>query len=285
MKFLLCFFRLGRRPGVFARSALLPGLLSAALSAQAADWVGLAFPLFDVQVSTSVAGLIHNIKVRPGHQVNAGDVLLELDTLAQQAELRRRTVLLEDDSELQAARIRFNALDDLLRMTEAVARVSQSVSREELVKARMEKATAEGRVLQLMAQKARERVEHEQAQLEVSQRTIRAPMTGVVVDVPVDMGEWAKPGDVLVRQADISQVELRLNLPQAAAARLTVGRRVSASFEAAVAQLQADGVVNFISPLADNASGLVDVRIRFANPKGQIRPGAKAVIRGLGGRS
>ena len=34
-----------------------------------------------------------------------------------------------------------------------------------------------------------------------------------------------------------------------------------------------------------NASGLVDVRIRFANPKGQIRPGAKAVIRGLAASS
>jgi multidrug efflux pump subunit AcrA (membrane-fusion protein) len=37
----------------------------------------------------------------------------------------------------------------------------------------------------------------------------------------------------------------------------------------------AEGVVQFVSPLADNASGLVDVRAVFANPKGVIRPGVK----------
>jgi RND family efflux transporter MFP subunit len=263
------------------RAALLPGLLGAALSAQAADWVGLAFPLADVQVSASVAGLVQSIGVRPGHLVKSGEALMELDSASQQVELRRRQVILEDDSELQTARQRLRGLEDLLQMTEAVALTGQSISKEELIKARMEKVLAEGRVQQLTSQKARERVEHEQAQLELLQRTVRAPMAGVVVDVPVDVGEWAKPGDVMVRLADISQVELRLNLPQAAAARFGLGSRVSARFEAAPAQLQATGVVNFVSPLADSASGLVDVRIRFANPKGQIRPGAKAVIRGV----
>lgn len=267
------------------RAVLLPALLGAAFCAKANEWVGLAFPLADVQVSASVAGLVQVINVRPGHSVKSGDILLELDRAAQQIEVRRRLVLLDDDSELQTARQRLRALQDLLQMTEAVARTGQSVSKEELIKARMEKIVAEGRVQQLVAQKARERVEYEQAQLELSQRTVRAPMAGVIVDVPVDVGEWAKPGDVMVRLADISQVELRLNLPQAAAARLGLGSRVSARFEAAASQLQATGVVNFVSPLADSASGLVDVRIRFDNPKGQIRPGAKAVIRGAGAPS
>lgn len=269
----------------FLRVFLLPALLGAALTARAADLVGLAFPLFDVQVSAPVAGLIHRISVRPGYLVQPGQTLLELDSAVQQVELRRRAVLLDDDSELQTARLRLASLDELLQMTEAVARNSQSVSREELVKARLERAAAEGRVQQLVAQKARERVEHEQAQLDLQQRTVRAPIAGVVVDVPVDMGEWAKPGDVVIRLADISQVELRLNLPQAAAAAFRVGARVPAQFDAAAAKVQAVGMVNFVSPLADSASGLVDVRIRFANPKGLIRPGAKAVIRGVAASS
>lgn len=275
------FVVLSRRPSALLRALLLPGLLGGALSAQAAEWVGLAFPLYDVQVSAPVAGLVQRIVVRPGRVVKTGEPLLELESAVQQAELRRRAVLLDDDSELQSARIRLKALEDLLEMTENVARSSQSVSREELVKARLEKSTAEGRVLQLVAQKSRERVEHEQAQLDLLQRTVRAPMAGVVVDVPVDVGEWAKPGDVVMRMADMSQVELRLNLPQAAAANFRVGRRVPAQFEGASASVQATGLVNFVSPLADSASGLVDVRIRFANPKGQIRPGAKATIRSL----
>lgn len=266
-------------PRTWFQATLLSGVLSAALLAQADELVGLAFPVSDVQVSASVAGLVHRISVRPGQLVKPGELLLELDNASQQVELRRRAVMLDDNSELQTARVRLAALTDLLGMTELVASKSQSVSKEELVKARLEKATAEGRLQQLVAQKARERVEHEQAQLELQQRTVRAPMAGVVVDVPMDVGEWAKPGDVMVRLADISQVELRLNLPQTAAASFRVGNRVVARFEAGAAQVQSTGLVNFVSPLADSASGLVDVRIRFANPAGRIRPGAKAVIR------
>lgn len=272
-------------PRAWLQATLLSGVLGATLSVHATEMVGLAFPVSDVQVSASVAGLVQRISVRPGHVVKPGDVLLELDNASQLVELRRRTVLLDDDSELQTARARLAALADLLQMTELVASKSQSVSREELIKARIEKVSAEGRVLQLVAQKARERVEHEQAQLELQQRTVRAPMAGVVVDVPVDAGEWAKPGDVMVRLADISQVELRLNLPQAAAANFRMGARVAARFEAGSAQVPATGLVNFVSPLADSASGLVDVRIRFANPNGRIRPGAKAVIRGVAASS
>jgi RND family efflux transporter MFP subunit len=211
--------------------------------------------------------------------VKPGEPLVELDSSAQQIELRRRAVVLNDDSEIQTARQRLAALSDLLKMTELVASSSQSVSKEELVKARMEKAAAVGRVLQLEAQKAREQVEHDQAQLELQQRTVRAPLAGVVVDVPLDVGEWVKPGDVTVRLADISQVELRLNLPQAAAVGFRLGNRVIAQFESGASSLPFTGVVSFVSPLVDSASGLVDVRIRFANPKGLIRPGAKAVIR------
>lgn len=262
----------------FCRTVLL-GWFACTLNVQAAEWVGLALPVADVQVSASAAGLVQRIAVKPGRLVKPGEPLIELDSSSQQIELRRRAVVLNDNSELQTARQRLAALSDLLKMTELVASSSQSVSKEELVKARMEKAAALGRVLQLEAQKAREQVEHDQAQLELQQRTVRAPVAGVVVDVPIEVGEWVKPGDVTVRLADISQVELRLNLPQAATVGFRLGNRVVAQFEAGASSLPFTGVVNFVSPLVDSASGLVDVRIRFANPKGLIRPGAKAVIR------
>jgi RND family efflux transporter MFP subunit len=262
----------------FFRRALCLGILLCFLPVRA-EWVGLALPVSDVQVSASAAGLVQRIVVKPGRMVKRGDPLIELDDASQQVELRRRSVVLADESELHIARQRLAALSELLKMTEFVASKSQSISNEELVKARLEKNAAQGRVMQLEAQKARERVEYDQAQLELQQRTVRAPVAGVVVDVPLDIGEWAKPGDVIVRLADTSQVELRLNIPQAAAVHYRVGQRVTAQFETGSVLQPFSGVVNFVSPLADSASGLVDVRIRFANPKGQIRPGAKAIIR------
>jgi multidrug efflux pump subunit AcrA (membrane-fusion protein) len=39
------------------------------------------------------------------------------------------------------------------------------------------------------------------------------------------------------------------------------------------------GVVKYVSPVVDAASGLVDVRIRYPNAKGDIRPGLKGTVR------
>jgi multidrug efflux pump subunit AcrA (membrane-fusion protein) len=76
----------------------------------------------------------------------------------------------------------------------------------------------------------------------------------------------------------LSQVELRLNVPPAFAAGLKKGDVLPAVFESAKGAA-VPGVVKFVSPVVDAASGLVDVRIRYPNPKGEIRPGLKGTVR------
>jgi multidrug efflux pump subunit AcrA (membrane-fusion protein) len=42
---------------------------------------------------------------------------------------------------------------------------------------------------------------------------------------------------------------------------------------------QVPGRLTFVSPVADPASGLVEVRASIANPGGRLRAGSKAVLR------
>lgn len=275
----LSFAPVGRHCGGWSRWALLLCLLGSVAQVQAqtpaTELVGLVHPVADIQFGVSVSGAVQRLLVKPGQAVRAGQVLLEIDSQSQRLELKRRQLVAQDNSELEATQSRLKVLDEMLQLSELVASRSQSISEEELAKQRLERMATHGRLQQLQAQKARERVELQLAQADLEQRTLRAPRAGVVVEKAIEAGEWAKPGDPLFRLVDTTLVELRVNVPQAALRGVRVGQTMSASFESGGEPVHAEGVVHFVSPVADTASGLVDMRLRFANPKGLIRPGAK----------
>jgi len=246
---------------------------------QAAEYVGLVHPLSDIQMSVPVAGVVQRVLVKPGQWVREGQALLELDSTVQQLELRRRGIIVEDESELAASRARVEVMTELQRMMESVANTTSSISREELLKQRLETVSANGRLVQLQTQKRREQVEFDQAKSDLGQRTLRAPVAGMVVDAPLEVGEWAKPGDNVLRIVDATNVELRFSLPLEALAAVRVGSRLSAGFESGRGLITAEGQVQFVSPVADPASGLSEVRAVFANPRGLLRPGVKGILR------
>jgi RND family efflux transporter MFP subunit len=260
----------------FAAALLAVGVCGAV---QAAEYVGLVHPLSDIQMSVPVAGVVQRVLVKPGQWVREGQALLELDSTVQQLELRRRGIIVEDESELAASRARVEVMTELQRMMESVANTTSSISREELLKQRLETVSANGRLVQLQTQKRREQVEFDQAKSDLGQRTLRAPVAGMVVDAPLEVGEWAKPGDNVLRIVDATNVELRFSLPLEALAAVRVGSRLSAGFESGRGLITAEGQVQFVSPVADPASGLSEVRAVFANPRGLLRPGVKGILR------
>jgi len=248
-------------------------------ASHSAEWVGLVHAQADVQLSVPVAGLVRRVHATPGQIIKAGDILLELESELQSLELRRRKIILDDESELHAASERLIGVSQMLKMAEEVASNSLSLSKEEILKLQLERVGAEARLNQLRAQKTRERVEAEQAQADVELRRLRSPGQGIVVEVSADAGEWAKPGDAVIRMVDVTSVEVRVNLPQAVAINLRVGMKVLAQFESGAQSTQSAGMLRFVSPTADSASGLVEIRAIFPNPRGTLRPGSKAIIR------
>jgi RND family efflux transporter MFP subunit len=247
--------------------------------AWASEFVGLVRPTADIQVSVPVAGVVERVLVRPGQWVREGQPLLEIDSTPQRIELRRRAAILQDEAEMVAARARRDIVAEMQRMTDAVASTTSSLSFEEVLKQRLETLSAQSRVAQIEGQKRRELIEQEQAQADVAQRVLRSPASGMVVDAPAQAGEWVKPGDPVLRIVDATTVELRFSLPVEAISALRVGGKLNAQFESGRGLTAAEGQVQFVSPVADPASGLSEVRAVFANPRGALRPGLKGVVR------
>ena len=268
-----------RGPGLACWLAL------ASAGAGAADYTGIVHARHHLTLSVAVPGIIAKVLVEPGRRVGAQEALLLLDDRMQATEEQRRRTMLEDSAEIKATDERLKIVQTLAEDARKLAGTRGAISREDAARTELDLVATRGRLDQLQAQKRRERLELQVAEQERAQRRLVAPVAGVVTKVQADLGEWARPGDPMVELVDTSVLHLQVNVPAAAARSVREGASLPISFEPTLGLPPVNGNVIFISPAIDAASGLVEMRLRFANPNGRVPPGVKAMARIEGGAS
>jgi RND family efflux transporter MFP subunit len=103
------------------------------------------------------------------------------------------------------------------------------------------------------------------AQKALNDTTITAPFSGHVSDRPVAVGEFVTPASKIATILKISPIKLRLQVPEADAARVNIGRFA--------------GKVTAINPAIELASRAVIVEVEIENSNNQLRPGMFATAR------
>ncbi len=251
--------------------------LGVAATAVAEDYVGIIHPLRDLTLSIGVGGVAASVNVTVGEKVRAGQLLLALDDRMQTVETERRRVVSEDQSELKAVEARINIVKSLYENARVLYEKTGGISHDELQKLELELIATEGRVDQLRAQEAREKLEYEGAKQERQAMRLLAPIDGVVTQIDLDVGEWNKPGEPVLRLVNSDVCYLNVSVSRRAASGLNRGDRLSVQVDGQRRLIP--GRLTFVSPVADAASGLVELRVEFDNPNGQVRPGATGRVR------
>lgn len=255
---------------------------SALTAAHAEEFVGIVYPGKDVMLSVQAAGVVKRVPVRVGQRVRVGQTLIEVESQTQQLELDRRELILQDVAEQTSFEQRSVILEQLVKDASLLYEAAGTVSREELMKLKLELEGTQGRLAQLREAKRREGTEVKLADQERRMRILAAPTAGVVVSIRPDPGEWVSPGDPVARLVDDSWCELRVNVSLAVARALTLDAQVSVLLEDAALPRPVVGRVTFVSPVVEAASTLAEVRIRLPNDKRLIRPGVKARLSTVG---
>jgi RND family efflux transporter MFP subunit len=264
-------------PQTLKRLLCVSFLALALPAAMAEEFTGLVYPEHELTLSLGQGGIVSQVQVKPGQNVKAKQVLLVLDDRMQQLEVNRRKVLLDDRSELAATVDRARVLKNMVETSRQVYEKTGSVSRDELSRLEVEYSAARARVEQLEAQERRELVEYRSAQQELNMRRLTAPVSGVITRVQPKVGEWAKPGDAMLDLVDTASCYLKVNVPMKYVQGLHPGMSLPIRFENSdAAKLNAK--ISFVSAVADPASGLVEMRLAFANPQQKLRPGVKGII-------
>ena len=112
---------------------------------------------------------------------------------------------------------------------------------------------------------------------QLSYATVRAPITGVVVDQPLYEGSFISAGTTLVTIADISQVIVKAPFADTVAAQLKMGDTATV-LPTDLPGERMTGQVTLISRAVDPASRTVEVWVTLANEAGRLRANGAAQV-------
>ena len=108
------------------------------------------------------------------------------------------------------------------------------------------------------------------ANVSVSYKEVRSPITGVVGDFSVKLGDYATTSQTITNITRNDSLDLRISVPTNHSAQLRVGLPVDLVDPNTNKRLTS-GEIYFISPQADAGTQAILTKARFPNPDGSLR--------------
>ncbi len=239
---------------------------------------GITEPIRDVTLSATVVGTVSTIFLREGWAVRKGEIILELDKRLEALEEERRRLIWESEAEVRAAAARVSTLKSLLESTRELFTNTGSVSKEELEKMALDYELAVAEKERLESAEERERIEYEMARESLRKRSLISPIQGTVIKLFLEEGEACEENQPLVRVVDASRGIFVSNAEEWVGRTLRVGQAVDLRIRAGTGFIDRKGTIVFVSPVADPASGLIEVRAEFDNQDGSVRLGVSGSL-------
>jgi membrane fusion protein (multidrug efflux system) len=201
-------------------------------------------------LTSEAGGLVTAILFESGKKVKKGDLLVQLDSADERAELAR----LQAQSDL--AQLNSKRREKLYGL-EAISKSDVDTSRSEVLSAKAA-------------------VESQRAKL--AQKDIRAPFDGTVGIRQVNLGEYLPPGGPIVTLQSLDPVDIDFDLPDQRVGQVEPGFPISVITEA-FPDRSFKGEVLAIEPRVDPATRNFKVRARVPNPDLMLRPGQFGKVR------
>ncbi len=236
--------------GAAAAHMVMPPTTVTAAPAKPDTWINsLSAPgsldaVQGVTVGAEMPGKIVKILFEPGALVKAGDLLVELDTTTEAAQLGA--------AEASAALAKAN----LSRARELRESNTNSPAELDAADAQAKQAAAQAESIRAVIRK----------------KTIRAPFAGRLGLRLVNLGQILREGDPITTLQTLDPIYVNFSVPQQRNSELTPGAEVKVTTDAAPG-MTFEGKINAISPEVDQATRNVRVQATIANRDEKLRPG------------
>lgn len=240
----------------FFDSMPMPPVAITATEAQEQTWpatieaVGTVTAVNGIAVSAEVAGVVQSIRFQSGDRVAAGTVLVTLDSVMDQAELRT----LEAQRDLAESEL---------------ARGRELFGSEVMAKSQFDR-------LESAAAQAAARVEAQRAL--IAKKIIRAPFSGMLGIRQTNLGQYVSPGTPLVTLQSMDPIYVNFSLPEQRLGALAVGMAVAAGVDA-FPDAAFEGRLTAIEPRVNENTRNFDVQATFRNGDARLQPGLFARVR------
>ena len=196
------------------------------------------------QVVAKTGGVILQIRVEEGQQVQRGAVLAQLENDRQRLNLAQASANLR------------KIQNDMKRQTELFNR----------------KLIGSGVFEQLKFDLETQKTSYDIAVLELSYTEIRAPISGTLSQRLVKLGNQINVGQTLFRIDDFDPLEARVAVPERDMQAIKAGQSVQMLVDAMPGKVFV-GAVARVSPVVDPKTGTFDVIAQFNDPSQTLRSG------------
>jgi membrane fusion protein (multidrug efflux system) len=206
--------------------------------------IGTAAAIHGVTVSADLPGTVDKIHFESGRWVKQGDVLVELDTRQERAQLANV------EAQRDLAKINYGRTEQLVK--EGV------IARSEYDNVTAQQKATEAQVGDIKAAIAR--------------KTIRAPFSGVLGIRQVNLGQYLAAGQAIVSLQSLNPIYVNFGVPQQQTAQVGIGRSIRVTSDD-LHGAQFSGRVNALDSVVNEATRNIQVQATLANPAGKLRPG------------
>ena len=242
------------------------------------QFAGIVKPLMSVELAFPVDGPVREVLVSEGQMVSIQDSLIRLEDSIQAMETERRKLIYEDTTRLDTSRKEEALLKESLASSRDLFQKTRSISQDELRNLQMKYDMAFGNYAASKELKKRELVEYQMAATLLEKHSLKSPISGIVTKVKLKAGEWARSGESVVTIVDASVCDIDLNVHNQLLSRFSKNQEVLVRTMSQGKEITRTAEVIFVSPVADQASGLVLVRARFDNQDFSFTPGVAAEV-------
>jgi len=261
----------GRR--LMSLLAALVLALPAGAGAQSLDC--LIYPETTVAVSSPVEGVLDRVVVDRGDLVKEGQVVATIESSVERAALRLARARAEKQSGVSAGLARVEFGDRRYKRTLQMYR-RELIPLKEMDEAETSKVLAEYELLEAQEELRLAKIDVDRAQAVLDLRTIRSPISGVVVERLLNGGEFTKQAPI-VRLAQIDPLRVEVIVPVALFGRIKIGMPANVTPEAPVGGTW-PARVTVVDRVIDAASGTFGVRLALPNPAYKLPAGLKCRV-------
>jgi len=211
--------------------------------------IGTLAPVEGVTLSADADGQIVKIAVESGSAVKAGDLLIEIDTSVEKAQLAA-----------------FQSKADLAKIS--LDRAQSLIANNTVAKSEFDVADATYK--QAMAEVA-------SINATIEKKFVRAPFDGRVGIRLVNLGQYVSRGSALLPLQKLDPIYVNFSVPQRQLSSLSVGQKMILNVDAAAAG-SFEGAINAINSEVDSATRNVTVQATLSNPNEVLRSGMFARV-------
>lgn len=238
-----------------AMAAMMPPTTVTAAPAASGTWgdslsaPGSLEAVQGVTVAAETPGKVVKIAFEPGAAVQAGDLLVQLDTSTEEAQLQaaEATAALAKANLERARELRQSGTNSPAELDAADAQAKQALAQAETIRS------------------------------VIAKKTIRAPFAGRIGIRYVNLGQILREGDAITALQTMDPIYANFSLPQQRLSQLARGTAVRVTSDAAPGKVFT-GEINAINPEVDIATRNVRVQATIANTGESLRPGMYATV-------